>query len=408
MAQVNIFNNFYSSGALGYSLDISDKLQALAVNQSNMLAINGGGGVKCWSIPTPCYDDEVYYHNTGSPLIFKASCIFFAVGDWSQIPADSPETFSFTLNGSTVNAYVSPDSSGRVELPLYKEGEAEPAVILEASEMKGVATFDVAPIVGTWYEEPNVTFISGVKEATDVSLRFNVPEDITGEGNSTFFCVRGVNPAGINNAGVNIASVEVLTATRIFWENGLNIITVVMGEDMDISIPPYFYYTMEAGHAYHLLVNILGATWINNNILGDDNDHVTVKTCWAESKYYVTWLNQAGGYEAYLFTKLQMLNEKASNKQMRQVYNDYSRPVLATQKPFDVEHSVQIVLGAENVSQKQFEMLRTLAISPCIIHHTNSDNVQVCVADYNNRGPLQSGGQSFELTVAIPTSKNNF
>lgn len=408
MAQVNIFNNFYASGALVYSLDISNKLQAIAVNQSNMLAINGGGGVKCWSIPTPCYDDEVYYHNTGSPLIFKASCIFFAVGDWSQIPADSPETFSFALNGATVNAYVSPDSSGRVELPLYKEGEAEPAVILEASEMKGVATFDVAPIVGTWYEEPEFTFLVGVKEAKDVSLRFTVPDVITGEGNNTFFCVRGVNTAGIDNAGEIIASVKVLTETRVFWNGGLNLITVVMGEDMTISIPPLFYYPMEAGHAYHILLSMIGETWINNNILTDDGDQVTVKTCGAQSKYYVTWLNQAGGYEAYLFTMRQLLNEKASNKQMRQVYNDYSRPVLASQKPFDVEHSVQIVLGAETVSQKQFDTLRTLAISPCIIHHTNSDNEQVCVADYNNSGPLQSGGQSFELTVAIPMANNNF
>lgn len=406
MAQTNVFNRIYSYGAMYYDSGIADELQAIAVSSNNMIAINTAGGVKCWSIPKPLdEDDDIYYHNSGSPIIFKASCIFFAVGDWATIPADAPEIFTFTLSSTTYKAYVSPDSTGSVELPLYKEGETTPAVTLKADEIKGVATFNVSGIINAWYQPRPQYAISPITEAVDVALRFRV-KGLMVSGYTEFLCVRGINNYGTTNSGVRVKACDVLTKTREFIAapNLEHTLTCVMGEDMTYSNPPAFYFTMERGHVYHVKVGAIDVEWINSNLMHGLDETITQKTCPYYSAFALQWINDKGGYEDYVFAWRQKITDKAKDNSFKQNYNDYERTDRVQFEPFGLEHTKEILLGVEGVSQEVFAVLQTLPTSWYIVHPEGWGlAMRLAVNDYNNDENTASQTRDFSIKLGIPT-----
>lgn len=406
MAQTNIFNHIYNYGAMYYDSDIASELQAIAVSSNNMVSINMAGGVKCWSIPRPLDDDDdVYYHNSGSPIIFKSSCIFFAVGNWATIPTDAPETFTFTLNGTTYKAYVSPDSTGEVELPLYKEGETTPAVTLKADEMRGVATFNVSGVINAWYQPRPQYTISPIAEAVDVALRFRV-KGLKDSGFTEFLCVRGINDYGTTNNGVRVMNCDVLTKTREFITspNLEHTLTCVMGEDMTYSNPPAFYFTMQRGHVYHVRVGSIDVEWINENLMLETDEQISQKSCSYQSPYALQWINDKGGYEEFVFAGRQKITDKAKDNSFKQNYNDYERTDRVQSEPFGLEHTKEILLGVEGVTQEVFAVLQTMATSWYIVHPEGWGlSMRLAVNDYNNEENTAAHTRDFSIKLGIPT-----
>lgn len=408
MAQTNIFNHIYISGYIFYDSGIADRLRAIAVSSNNMIAINAAGGVKCWSIPRPL-DHEIHYHNSGSPIIFKSSCIFFAVGNWATIPTDAPETFTFTLGGTTYKAYVSPDSTGEVELPLYKEGETTPAVTLKADEMKGVATFNVSGVINAWYQPRPQYTISPIIEAVDVALRFRV-KGLMDSGYTEFLCVRGINDYGTTNEGVIVMSCNVLTKTREFiTPPGLeHTLTCVMGKDMTYSDPPDFSFTMQRGHVYHVRVGYVDVEWINENLMRYMDGQISQKSCSYHSPYAVQWINDKGGYEEFVFAGRQKITDKAKDNSFKQNYNDYERTDMVQSEPYGKEHTKEIQLGVEGVTQEVFEILQTMATSWYIVHPEGWNLLmRLAVNDYNNEVDTAAQTRNFSIKLGIPTETTN-
>ena len=411
MAQTNIFNRIYNYGAVIYDpVNIANKLRAIAVSSNNMIAINTAGGVKCWSIPRPLDDDDVYYHNSGSPIIFKSSCIFFAVGNWATIPTDAPETFTFILDGTTYKAYVSPDSTGEVELPLYKEGETTPAVTLKADEMKGVATFNVSGVINTWYQPRPQDVTIPIKEAVDVALRFRV-KGLMDSGYTEFLCVRGINDYGTTNDGVRVMNCNVLTKTREFITapNLEHTLTCVMGKEMTYSIPPVLQFTLQRGHVYHVRVGyVIEMEWINANLMQDTDGQISQKSCSYYSPYAVQWINDKGGYEEYVFALRQKITDKAKDNSFKQNYNDYERTDKVQSEPFGKEHTKEILLGVEGVTQEVFEILQTMATSWYIVHPEDYGLLmRLAVNDYNNEVDTAAQTRNFSIKLGIPTETTN-
>jgi hypothetical protein len=408
MAQTNIFNNIFTAGYIFYDSGIADRLQAIAVSSNNMIAINAAGGVKCWSIPRPL-DHDIHYHNSGSPIIFKSSCIFFAVGNWATIPTDAPETFTFMLNGTTYKAYVSPDSTGEVELPLYKEGETTPAVTLKADEMKGVATFDVSGVINTWYQpRPQYTIIP-IIEAVDVALRFRV-KGLMDSGFTEFLCVRGINDYGTTNEGVRVMSCNVLTKTREFITppDLEHTLTCVMGEDMTYSDPLEFSFTMQRGHVYHVRVGYVDVEWINENLMRYEDGQISQKSCSYQSPYAVQWINDKGGYEEFVFAGRQKITDKAKDNSFKQNYNDYERTDMVQFEPFGKEHTKEIQLGVEGVTQEVYAILQTMATSWYIVHPEGRNlSMRLAVNDYNNEVDTAAQTRNFSIKLGIPTETTN-
>ena len=408
MAQTNIFNHIYDRGEIYYDSGIADRLRAIAVSSNNMIAINAAGGVKCWSIPRPL-DHEIHYHNSGSPIIFKSSCIFFAVGNWATIPTDAPETFTFTLGGTTYKAYVSPDSTGEVELPLYKEGETTPAVTLKADEMKGVATFDVSGVINAWYQPRPQDVTIPIREAVDVALRFRV-KGLMDSGYTEFLCVRGINDFGATNQGVRVRSCNVLTKTREFITppDLEHTLTCVMGEDMTYSDPLEFSFTMQRGHVYHVRVGDVDVEWINENLMQDMDGQISQKSCSYQSPYALQWINDKGGYEEFVFAGRQKITDKAKDNSFKQNYNDYERTDKVQFEPYGKEHTKEIQLGVEGVTQEVFAILQTIATSWYIVHPTDYGlSMRLAVNDYNNEVDTAAQTRNFSIKLGIPTETTN-
>ena len=401
MAQTNIFNSIYSHGEINYdSVAIAYNLKAIAINTNNMIAINNAGGVKCWSIPQPFNESgDVYYHNSGSPIIFKSSCLFFAVGAWATIPAGAPAGFTFTLDGETYKAYVSPDSTGTVELPLYKKGETTPAVTLRADEIKGVATFNVSGIINAWYQPLSQYTTAPIVLADDVALRFRV-KGLVDSGYTEFLCVRGFNDFGTTNSGVRVKTCEVLTKTREFI-NAPNIehkLTCILGVNM------YYGYPLQRGRVFHFNVGAIGVDWINTNLMQDYDDAITLKTCPYYSAFPLQWINDKGGYEEFVFAWRQKITVKAKSNSFKQSYNDYERTDRVQSEPFGLEHTKEILLGVEGVSQEVFAVLQTLPTSWYIVHPEGSGvAMRLAVNDFNNDENTASLTRDFSIKLGIPT-----
>ena len=408
MAQMNIFNHIYMSGYIFYDSGIADRLRAIAVSSNKMIAINMAGGVKCWSIPRPL-DHEIHYHNSGSPIIFKSSCIFFAVGNWATIPTDAPETFTFTLGGTTYKAYVSPDSTGEVELPLYKEGETTPAVTLKADEMKGVATFNVSGVINAWYQPRPQNTIIPIIEAVDVALRFRV-KGLMDSGYTEFLCVRGINDYGTTNDGVRVMSCNVLTKTREFITppDLEHTLTCVMGEDMTYSDPLEFSFTMQRGHVYHVRVGYVDVEWINENLMRYMDGQISQKSCSYQSPYAVQWINDKGGYEEFVFAGRQKITDKAKDNSFKQNYNDYEHTDKVQFEPYGKEHTKEIQLGVEGVTQEVFAILQTMATRWYIVHPEDYGlSMRLAVNDYNNEVDTAAQTRNFSIKLGIPTETTN-
>jgi hypothetical protein len=401
MAQTNIL--------YGQSLAVADRLRAIAVSSNNMVAINAAGGVKCWSIPRPLDDDDdVCYHNSGSPIIFKSRCIFFAVGNWATIPTDA-QTFTFILDGTIYKAYLSPDSTGEVELPLYKEGETTPAVTLKADEMKGVATFNVSGVINAWYQPRPQYTAALTEEAVDVALRFRV-KGIMDSGYTEFLCVRGINDFGATNQGVTVKNCDVLTKTREFMTapNLMHTLTCVVGKDMTYGPPSTPYFDMQRGHVYHVHVDWVDVEWINENLMQDTDGQISQKSCSYQSPYALQWINDKGGYEEFVFAGRQKITDKAKDNSFKQNYNDYERTDMVQFEPYGLEHTKEIQLGVEGVTQEVFAILQTMATSWYIVHPEGWNLLmRLAVNDYNNEVDTAAQTRNFSIKLGIPTETTN-
>lgn len=406
--QINIFNRTYGYGALTYdTFGIEDQLPAVAVNMATMLAINAAGGVKAWSTPKSL-TDGVYYHNTGGPIIFKSIRIMFAVGDWSTIPQDAV-TFDFELNGTPYQAYVDESGSGPVELPLYRETANTPEVTLTADEIKGVATFDVSAVVGAWYSEPEqYPVLPYIWEAVDTSVRFRTYGLEEAGQFTTYLCVRGVNEPGATNDGELVTSdVRLLTRTRQFAEYGHLTLkaTAVFGNDLTYTAPG-IYYTFQAGHVYHIGTPYW--TWLNNQD-GVDEPLEQLGTLTCEPLLSVQWLNQHGGVESYVFKRLQTYERTAKTSDVRMRYNDYTRTDISISEPYGLEYSKRVTCGAENLTDRENDILQELAVSPHIITPAGDRlELRLAVSDYQNKEASGSHLHDYEITFDIPVTVLEF
>lgn len=406
--QINVFNKTYGYGQLTYdTFGIEDQLPAVAVNETTMLAINAAGGVKAWSTPKSLADG-VYYHNTGGAVIFKSSRIMFAVGAWSDIPAGAV-TFEFHLGGTTYEAYVDESGSGPVELPLYRETEDTPEVTLKADEIRGVATFDVSAVVGTWYTElEQYPVIPYIWEAVDTSVRFRTYGLEEAGQYATYLCVRGVNAPGATNDGELVSSdVRLLTMTRQFAEYGHLTLkaTAVFGNDLTYT-GTGFYYTFQTGHVYHIGTPYWD--WLNQQDGVDEPlELLGVMTC--EPLLAVQWLNQHGGVESYVFKRLQTYERTAKTSSVRMRYNDYTRTDISISEPYGLDYSKRVTCGAENLTDRDNDILQELAVSPHIITPAGDRlEVRLAVSDYQNKEASGSHLHVYEITFDIPVTVLEF
>ena len=409
MAQCNLFNNYYDYGELIYNVeDIEERLEDIAGSLANMLLINAAGGVKLWSIPHPDNPEEFedcYWHNSGSPIIFKSTCVFFAVGDWSTIPTGAV-TFEFSLSGTNYKAYISPDSMGEVELPIYTETGTTPAVTLKATEFKGIATFDISSIANSWYSEDYVYDNRPGVKAIDVAVVLRT-KDLFEQGEYLkFLCVKGARSD--NNEGFGSDDPTLLTHTRQFYVNPTgsnlphpsNLVTVLFGDGATYTSGGVSHH-YSRGEVWHFSAEMF--SWLNS--LMHVNLVQSPSSC--PSRLFVRWINQDGGMESFMFIRKQIFERTAKTSNTKAQYNDYSKDNANHTIPFNLDHGKTISCGADHLTKSQFDIIQTIPVSSYIvtaleIRWNLSRLLRLSVKDFKQKYDTTTNTYSFEITFNLP------
>ena len=102
MAQYNLYWGTYGSAPALSTL--ASALSSLPSSVAAMGTINAAGGVKCWLLP---YYDADYVYKVGYTFAVQSVCVRYAVGDWSDIPADA-KTATITFSGNTYQVETEP------------------------------------------------------------------------------------------------------------------------------------------------------------------------------------------------------------------------------------------------------------------------------------------------------------
>ncbi len=283
---------------------------------------------------------------------------------------------------------------------------------LTASTYRGVAMFDVAPIVRSWIE-PNLAEIDvedGV--AADRALFANYYViGVAGElVQSNFTAVNAVVQIGENPDLARYVGKVLTTKPRLEFYDGY---------PLDYSVLSGADGTMTAnGQAEPNSVTrcaIVAILTDENNvpILTETGEYIyiipevdidVVERCVPHSPFYLRWINDLGGVDYWMFEKYQQRTIGVGSTERASTYvaNPYTANGNEHTMALTAEDSIRV--GAGNLTRGDFEALRQMPFSR-LIEWWRPDTqkwVRLNVESYSLQTPNTGRVFSFEVELSLP------
>lgn len=286
------------------------------------------------------------------------------------------------------------------------------AATLTASSYKGVAMFDVAPIVRSWIE-PNLAEVeieAGVVADTALFANYYVVGVAGSSVQSNFTAVNAVVQIGENPDLAGYVGKVLTTKPRLEFFNGY---------PLDYSVLSGADGTMTAnGRAIPNSVTrcaILAILTDENNvpILTEAGEYIylipevdieVVERCVPSSPFYLRWINDLGGVDYWMFQKYQQRTIGVGNTERASsfVANPYTANGNEHTLLLTAEDSIHV--GAGNLSKGDFEALSKMPFSR-LIEWWRPDTqkwVRLNVESYSLQTPLHSGVYQFDVELSLP------
>lgn len=400
--------------------------------------LNSNGGALLWCIPP----SDNRYFNAYSPIVFKAKACEFAY-DLSNIP-EGLDYDEFYFGGGRGQQLIGPyymyypSTSEEVQLNVLNES-GDTISALTANAFRGMASFDVAPIVrtifGSGIEENDFYDFFGSKPEPMLYAVFSV--NISGDA-IKYLCVNGVNNAGQNNGGnfLKSATSKVLTNPQelIVWVNQ------EWDGDIQLCDNAYPEVTMlyqsgqseanaeKSRRAYR--IPIFTEAMFNNYGLANLGFTFRIADLSACSPMVVRWLNNKGGMEQKVFFNHQFRAQSSQTSSLREVYTEGLKGENGNERAYAINHTDKITLGAEGLAEQEYERLMTMISSPFIEWLDTSSKFlterrvgevvvsaseatyprwfAVSVDKFDGTKDYGSKSYSFEITLKLPKRDSHF
>lgn len=286
------------------------------------------------------------------------------------------------------------------------------AATLTASSYKGVAMFDVAPIVRSWIE-PNLAEVeieAGVVADRALFANYYVFGVAGSSVQSNFTAVNAVVQIGENPDLAGYVGKVLTTKPRLEFFNGY---------PLDYSVLSGADGTMTAnGQADPNSVTrcaILAILTDENNvpILTEAGEYIylipevdieVVERCVPSSPFYLRWINDLGGVDYWMFQKYQQrtIGVGSTERASSYVANPYTANGNEHTLLLTAEDSIHV--GAGNLSKGDFEALSKMPFSR-LIEWWRPDTqkwVRLNVESYSLQTPLHSGVYQFDVELSLP------
>lgn len=403
--QTNIF--YCYQGGNADAPDLIELVESLNLTAGDMVDINAEGGLKCWEVPS--YTNRRHY--AWNPITFRSRAFYFAVGEYADVPADA-EKYEVTIAGQTETIWFNTQSSERVELVIYNDAN-EPYTLV-ADELRGVATFNVAPVVRNWFADklPETGFV--VEDTTALSL-FKTYGMAWGSTTTyaTYYIQNAVSQTGSDgnkkfNANICLNDI----ADFYCWNltpSVLPVVSVLINTATTINLN-WGTYNLKAKTAYIFRVDTPEDFAVICDLFGGTDLHFVENYTSVCQPCFLRWRNRKGGYDTHLFTGRFFKTKKSKTTGTRDVYGDNTGDMATNVRPYAVEGDRLVRCGADSVTDFELDYLTRLPYSPLIEWYdvVNELWTEVMVEDFSHEEQSDAITHPFEITLRCPNINMQF
>ena len=405
MAQTNLF--FHYDNVTGVLNDINAAITSAVsgFSEADLIALNEAGGLKVWVVPR--YLNRRHYAWT--PIIFRSYHAVFNVGDWSTVPFGVDKT-PVTVSGHAYICYMY-DGADTVELPLY-DGASNLIATLTASELKGEAVFNVAPVVRTLLAERPVANPSDVQIEPYVLTTFRV--DVDGGNVWTYYIQNAVAQAGSDGDKSFGTDILLNDNTDLVDWGGPDTstypeVTLLNVTGSTITIDGVSY-PLVANTAYRIRIHSQNDADAVNTIIGHDVITFRAVNLLPCCPAAVRWVNRKGGIDCFVFLHRQIKTKTAKTTGTRALYVLNPADYSGNRQAYAVEGERKLTVGCESVSDEELDFLTRLPYSPFLEWYdlNNAMWTQVTVDDFKNDELTDNGRHPYEVTLLCPAINMQF
>lgn len=412
MAQYNLYWGTYGSAPALTTL--ASALSSLPGSVAAMSTINEAGGVKCWLLPV--YDAD-YAYKVGYTFAVQSVCVRYAVGDWSDIPADA-ETATITFSGSTYQVYTDTRANGSVSLDLFNElSDTTPLVTLVADEYKGVAEFNISNIVlGLMSQEMSEAYQDDSVPVIDEPYLYKcvyVGKYNNKTSDQYMFIRANAVVDGYDYIDVQ-GSCYLLSDEKVYRGGGhYSCVAILIPNDGITRIYEFMSgvtTNLYAGKVYILRVLDDSAMASINGLIYNQETGQQIE--WADSfnckAQYVRWVNRTGGVDYFAFVGRQIVNNSVkTSKTSLRMYRNGAILSVPENIPYEITPTQILKLGAENVSEEHIDKLNDFAHSSYIQIFDDKEYAtkrwkRCSVYKYDIKRETDASALNYEIELNIP------
>lgn len=400
---------YYMRGETPSESDIRTRVQA-KVNGDIVQAmnVNREGGLRAWIIP-----EQSGGHLAWNPIRVQCVQFVFDVGDYADIPADALKYNIGTLSGATHYIWAIKTLPTNVTLTICKVDadteEEQNETILMADTLGGVAEFDIAPFVRTWFgecAEPADGQVYAVDYSMFCQFRIKNAERYSG---TPWMALNGVAQVG---EPTNIVTGYTASGIKMNRQTAF-----IRFDDAAGSIPfvcatagssraryrlteggvatDYYIEPRTAQRIYLRNSNVVDA--VNLYLSGADVTYSEQGLCGGVP---LRWVGKYGQTEQYIFGQRQFIDREAKTAGLRETYDERGTNRAA----YKVTADKTMRVGLENVPKAVFDVLTGIAVSPKIEYYDTERGMWIGLTCKNYEHTEQRDANAFtiEFEFSLP------
>lgn len=422
MAQTNLFYKYDTD--TGLTLDtLQSALAALVSSETDMETIDAAGGVKCWIMPRPLNGNTFRIFKACSPVIVQSVAVFYAVGDYTDIPSDADYT-EISVNGTTYTCYTNTEGTGQVEFNVYRNTmDGTPIVTLTAYEIEGVAEFNVGSIaVGLMNSEMSDDYRTELAIDEGYLYRSLYLHDFSNMAlRERYMFIRAVAQYGESTyIDTNISKPVLLTkyphiyaqSGGLRYDNYVTVVLPVRGAQFNITLQSTAL-SLTDGKVYNLYVGSSTDAANINSFIGEQV--VTYKSISDCNNIWVRWIDDAGGLDTFPFPYRQEYTDSVKTTGVAQHSHSNGVALIVPENvQYSIEQTRTLKVGVEGVTDATLQVLKGLARSPYIEFFYigedvyNGTWVRVYVEKYEMTQQTDLSSFDYEITLHLPDYNTQF
>lgn len=375
---------------------------ASAYAESDMAGVNAAGGIALWDLPPQ-------FARAYNPIIYTRTRYLYVTDGYA-----APEGVE-TLTNGTVTLYRNTEVDTATFEVLHPDLTG---VTLSAESMDGVTTFDVAPVVRTWFNEQLADMTTPIVADGRLYTRY-VVRNLGGTGwMRTCVAVNAVAQIGETSDMSEYIGKVLTDFTRVAMYDGYPLDYSLLAQSAVAtsqgSTPPNSVSRVKVDGTRLELQTESGVP-----ILTEDGEKIyllpafnipVIWRCVPQQPFYVRWINRLGGVDYWMFRGRQVFEPSVKNSTLYERYTPNTATAKSNRQAYAIATDNTVTVGAQGLWYDDYVALRSLPFSPSIewYNETLGTWIAITVAKYDGEEITRNSTRDIEITFALPAINTQF